>query len=297
MADSKTEAPFVFEGTVKSLTASNVSTVPADNQTAVVGVDHVRQAPRALAGLAGKEITVRMAPGEALKAGEKAVFFADGLVFGENLAVQSRGHNALAAAEKPAAVMAAAPVVQGLRRRIDQAQSVVSGRVIEVRAPKIKPAPARLAAAAAPAMPADRISEHEPFWQEAVIEVSEVHKGPRQKRVVVRFPSSTDVQWRKAPKFKKGQAGVWLLHADSPAAAAAVPGRARGLAAPSSGVTYTALDPNDFHPPSVAPVVKAMLPGPAAPVPRKKTPARKPAAKKAIAKKASGKTTTKKRRS
>src|SRR5215471_11053129 len=111
MADFDANAPFVFEGTVKSLAASNVAAVPAGNNTAVVGVDHVRQAPRSLAGLAGREITVRMAPGETLKTGDKLVFFADGLVFGDHLAVQSRGHTPLIEAERPAAVMGAAPVV------------------------------------------------------------------------------------------------------------------------------------------------------------------------------------------
>jgi hypothetical protein len=66
MADSKADAPFVFEGSVKSISDSNVSAVPADERTAVVQVDHVRQAPRALAGFAGKEITLRMAPNEKL---------------------------------------------------------------------------------------------------------------------------------------------------------------------------------------------------------------------------------------
>ena len=274
MADSKADAPFVFEGTVKSLAASNVSAVPADNKTAVVAVDHVRQAPRAMAGFAGKEITLRVAAGETLRPGDKFVFFADSLVFGDNLAVQSRGHDTLLPVEKTAAVMAAAPVVQGLRRRIDEAQAVVSGRVIDVR-PLATSAP-KGAALAARGRPEGRISEHEPFWQEAVIEVTGVHKGPRQKRVVVRFPSSTDVQWHKAPKFKTGQAGIWLLHGGPPRAVTAA-----GRAAPLPRGVYTALDPNDYHPPSVAPVVEAMFPGAAAPATSKRAPARKPSAKKA----------------
>ena len=299
MADSRADAPFVFEGTVKSLAASNVSAVPADNKTVVVEVDHVRQAPRALAGLAGKEVTLRMAPGETVKVGDKSVFFADSLVFGDHLAVQSRGHDSLVAAERAAAVMAAAPVVQGLRRRIDEAAAVVSGRVVDVR--PHKPAGPKAAALAAPAMPEGRISEHDPFWQDAVVEVSGVHKGPKQRRVVVRFPASTDVLWRKAPKFRKGQTGVFLLHAEAPRPTAAV-GRARGpAAAPPSGV-YTALDPNDFHPPSVEPVVKAMLPGPTAPVTSKKIAAKKSTTKKTgtkekAVKTAPTKTPGKKRRS
>jgi hypothetical protein len=71
MAASKEDAPFVFEGSVKSLTASNVAGVPADTRTVVVQVDHVRHAPRAMAGFAGQHVTVRLAPGESLRAGER----------------------------------------------------------------------------------------------------------------------------------------------------------------------------------------------------------------------------------
>ena len=288
MADLKTDAPLVFEGSVKSVGASNVTSVPADKKTAIVTVEHVRNAPRALAGLAGKQITLRMAPGENLKDGDKFAFFADGLVYGDNLAVQSRGHEVVAPAERAASVVAAAPVVSRLRRRIDDAQAVVSGRVVDVRDTA---QPARAIAAAA-GSPGGRISEHDPFWQDAVIEVTEVHKGPNQKRVVVRFPSSTDVQWHRAPKFKKGQTGLWLLHSPPPARAvtAAAP---RAAALPRD--VYTALDPNDYQPSSLAPVVEAMVPGRTTPRAAKKaarankSPARKPVATKAVARKRTAK--------
>ena len=191
MADSKADAPFVFEGSVKAMSASNVTAVPADKMTVVLQVDHVRTAPRSLAGFAGKEVTLRMAPGESLVAGQKAIFFTDSLVFGDQLAVQSMGHDPLVAMEARAALAGASPVVQKLRRRIDQAHSVVSGQVTDVQ--PLRPAPARsvVAARGMAAMPAGRISEHEPFWHEATIAVSEVHKGPIQKTVTVRFPTST----------------------------------------------------------------------------------------------------------
>jgi hypothetical protein len=262
MAASKAEAPFVFEGSVKSLTASNVAAVPADARTVVVQVNHVRHAPRAMAGFAGQDVTVRLAPGESLRAGERAVFFADGLVFGDHLAVQSLGHGPLIAHEARAALAGASPVVHKLRNRIDAAQSVVSGQVSAVR-------PHQLPAVAAKgkrsgAVPEGRISEHAPFWQDAVITVSQVHKGPAKKQVVVRFPSSTDVRWRSAPKFKKGQQGTWLLHAGAGVGAGGAlraVGAKDPVAAPS---VYTALDPNDFQPSSESTVVRAMFPAAAA---------------------------------
>jgi len=299
MADSKADAPFVFEGSVKSLSASNVSAVPADDRAVIVQVDHVRHAPGALAGFAGKEITVRLAPNEKLKAGDQAIFFTEGLVYADHLAVQSMGHDPLIAVEARAALTGAGPVVQNLRRRIDQAQAVVSGRVSEVRAVKSPPVPA--VAAHTTTLPGERISEHEPFWNDAVVDVSAVHKGPKQKNVVVRFPASTDVRWRNAPKFKKGDKGTWLLHAPATPAASAKAAKAT-LAGPqpAKGV-YTALDPNDFHPASETPALQAMLPTPLSPAGAAKATAKKAAkktaSKKTAAKKASAKAPAKKRRS
>ena len=262
MAASKAEAPFVFEGSVKSLAASNVAAVPADARTAVVQVDHVRHAPRAMAGFAGQDVTLRLAPGESLRAGERAVFFADGLVFGDHVAVQSCGHDPLIAQEARAALAGASPVVHRLRSRIDTARAVVSGHVSAVR--PHQPAAVAAKRKSSKVVPADRISEHAPFWQDAVITVSQVYKGPAQKQVVVRFPSSTDVRWRSAPKFKKGQQGTWLLHASAGVAgggALRVAAAKGPVAAPS---VYTALDPNDFQPSSESAVVKAMFPAAAA---------------------------------
>jgi hypothetical protein len=139
--------------------------------------------------------------------------------------------------------------VQRLRRRIDEAHTVVSGRVTALRAPALSKASAR-------ATSGGRISEHAPLWQDAVVDVSGVFKGPKQKKVVVRFPSSTDVRWRNAPRFRKGQQGTWLLQ---PASPLPVTGKATAAAAAPSGY-YTALDPNDFHPAAQASVVRAMLP-------------------------------------
>jgi hypothetical protein len=100
--------------------------------------------------------------------------------------------------------------------------------------------------------------------------------------MVVLFPASTDVKWRNAPKFKKGQKGTWLLNSTAPAAATAMPKAARG----KGPAYYTALDPNDFHSSAEVAVIQAMLPAapPAKALAAKKTVAKKPSAKKATAK-------------
>ena len=56
------------------------------------------------------------------------------------------------------------------------------------------------------------VSEHDPQWSEATIQVSEVIKGDlRDKTVTVIFPASRDVAWYLVPKLAAGQRGVWLL--------------------------------------------------------------------------------------
>jgi len=76
--------------------------------------------------------------------------------------------------------------------------------------------------------PRRRITEHDADWQEAVIVVDSMLKGPASARVAVRFPASRDIAWHRLPKFTVGQAGTFLLHRDtlSGSSRAMVSGRA-----------------------------------------------------------------------
>jgi hypothetical protein len=57
-----------------------------------------------------------------------------------------------------------------------------------------------------------RLSEHDPDWKEAILQVDRPLKGVvKDQKVVVRFPSSLDVIWRGYPKFQEGQEGLFLL--------------------------------------------------------------------------------------
>jgi hypothetical protein len=167
------------------------------------------------------------------------------------------GTAAVRAAAAPLAATHTAPVdpVQAhrdlqLKRSLDAADFVVTGTVTDVRlAPETQAlatltAPSTAAAgvrgpirrgaggaraadtktgagASAANVPA-RISEHDPLWHEAVVNVESVEKGStRQKQVVVRFPGSNDVRWRNDPKFRPGQQGVFLLNVAAPTGAGA----------------------------------------------------------------------------
>jgi len=260
MTKSLPHAGFVFQGTVIRLKDATM-TVPDRTKTAIVRVDTILRAPEVLHGHAGTEITVWPAKGERLKTGQTAVFHTNGWLYGESVAVQSVGHEAVAkraagAARAAIADPARAAADHAIAERATQAPLVVSGKVVAVGLPA-EEQPATTAAARTPATPPP-ISEHEPFWSEAVITIQKVHKGAlKQKQVVVRFPASQDVRWYRAPKFHVGQEGVFLLHPDKVTGAQTL-----GVAAAAhdvAPVAYTCLHATDFQPADQPQGVAAVL--------------------------------------
>jgi len=284
------QARFVFVGTVQKLRAANVAEVEDKQRTVIVHVDRVEKGPESVSAYVGRDITVKLAPRETVRAGDQARFFTNGWLFAETLAVESLGHEAVARAGTPrargvaeaslpgigpravlAATIAASEATSepaarlkaaAIAERVASADVVIRGRVTAVRVvPEAEPArrAARAAAAAAEAPRRRPITEHDPQWREAEIEVDEVEKGPRKRRVVVRFPGSDDVRWYRAPKFQPGQEGVFILQktTEQPAIGAR---RGRAVAAAAKGVdTFTALDPDDFQPREREPNIRALV--------------------------------------
>jgi hypothetical protein len=231
LEDLVRQSNVIVAATVTRLRAANVSAVPAFDNTAVVKVGRVYEAPRAIRGLAGSEITVFFNDPSLLRVGDQIVLFARTWLAGEHIAVHEVGWLPGRGPDDLGTRIAAARqggADEDLRARLDAADLVVRGRVTAVRP--------------APPDPARGVSEHDPLWQEAVIQVSSVLKGDRSLRqVVVLFPGSRDIAWVTAPRFRVGQEGVWILTRDV---------EAKG---------FTALDPLDFQPGSEAPRVRRLL--------------------------------------
>lgn len=83
-------------------------------------------------------------------------------------------------------------------QRLAQAEVVISGVVLSV---------ARFGGQR-PAF----LSQHDPEWWQATIEVQTVEKGKvASKTMAVLFANSKDVAWYNSPKMKQGDHGVWLL--------------------------------------------------------------------------------------
>jgi hypothetical protein len=208
------QADLIFVGTVTGVAAASLPGVPVTQRTLTVRVDGVLDTPAAVQLAVGDTVTVESRTVGALPVGTQATFYTRAWLFGRSVAAQEVGHETVSARLSAAAVAPMRDSVQRLRgqvsdsvlrARIRASDMVVVGRVETVQA-------ATLAALPAPR----RITEHDPAWQEAVIQVETMIKGvaPANQRVVVRFPGSLDVAWRGMPRFTVGQEGTFLLRRD-----------------------------------------------------------------------------------
>lgn len=244
------QSDIIFIGTVTQVGAVAVPEVPASPRTVVVRVDEVLEKPAAVALAAGDSVTVETGRPGSLKAGTQATFYTTGWIFGKGVAVREVGHEpgrspVVAVDQRDAVVRARREVNDAdLRAHIQKAAMVVAGRVEQVRPAELTAAPTR----------PKRITEHDPDWQEAIIQVEQGLKGAQAgDQVVVRFPGSPDVAWVGAPKFTVGQEGTFLLHKDS------TTGSPLAMIAGRSVPAYTALHKLDVFSTQDAPRIRAMI--------------------------------------
>jgi hypothetical protein len=195
------EAEFVFRGTILKPGAANLEIVEPNERTAVVRVDEVLKAADTLDDFTGREVTVFLR-GRAMKAGNQRIFFTRVGLIGETLGVQEIGRLSGRASDAKALVATADRRIleEDLAARLAEADLAVSGRVASTRAASREPQ-------------SGVFSEHDPLWEEAVLEVKEVLRGQvAAATVAFWFPTGRDVMWAAVPKPGEGQEGTWLLH-------------------------------------------------------------------------------------
>lgn len=235
------QSRFIFYGTVKELNATTVPAVAATSRTAVVKVDEVLYAPTTLGDFTGQEITVRLSQPASVRIGERVVFFTNAWLYGQSIAVLEIGRvlpgGDLSDLRRQISDTEQRIADDSLRGRVASAQLIIAGKVSAVR-------------------PTDEhtrrrpITEHDPDWYEATVEVASVLKGraPRPN-VTILFPNSTDAAWDDAPKFRVGQEGIWILRRDQ---------REKGW--PTMLIAgYTALSPLDFQPTEQSERIRRMI--------------------------------------
>jgi hypothetical protein len=213
----------IFIGRVVRPRAVNLKVLQPTNSTALVRVEKLLDAPLAVAGLEGEEVTLLTQNPDSLRPSESAVFFTNGILFGEHLEAQEVGRMPVPsdpeALRKQITAVRAKIAEEGLQARIQSAVLIVTGKVLET-----KPLEQTLP-----------YSEHQPDWAQAIVEITAAEKGAVETRtVVVYFPQSTDELWIQSPKFRAGQEGIWLLH--------------HGETPRLPQEAFSALDPLDFHP-------------------------------------------------
>jgi len=207
-----------------------MSAILDTTSTVVARVDEVLQAPETLDDYTGRDITILLSKSRGVKVGQQAVFFTNSWLYGESIAVVEVGRVAagkdLTALRKQIADADQRIADQALQTRIDRAELIVVGKVAETRS--VEKEGQR-----------GPITEHDPDWWEAVIEIESVEKRQfPEKSIIVLFPRSTDEMWIDSPKFYVNQEGNWILHRDQNEKGLLV------LRVPG----YTALDPLDFQP-------------------------------------------------
>jgi hypothetical protein len=224
-------APLSFIGTVEHLGASTMGDIPIDERTAVVQVAQVLHAPKTFTNIEGHRVTLQLAADAAPPSvGETVAFFAQGLAFGESVALTEIGRVPLqdvephvTAATERGERGAFEPILrqlegERLREHASGSDAVVVGRVV------------KLEDAVGPAT-----SEHDPDWWKATLQVDHVESGNVQPgELEILYPNSLDVRWSAVPKPKASQEGVWILHATE--------GRLRDAA------PFQILHPDDYQP-------------------------------------------------
>ena len=245
-------ANFVFKGTIKKLKATTMTAATANDRTCIVTVDQIIEAPQNLAGYTGQDITVELRSRRKVSVGDRMIFHAISWLFGESLAVRSLYEEIEANTTTRNVDAVTRRKQRETGKHFKDADVVISGKVIEVRLPASGPGQKKKAAVV---KGTTHVSEHDPKWREAVIEVAEVHKGsPSKRQVVIRFPASKDVAWRRAPKFAAGQEGYFMLHESIKGAG----GRATKKGSEASA-TYTVQDPHDYQPYTEAGGIKSII--------------------------------------
>lgn len=206
-----TPAALVATGKVVKLNASTLPDVETAN-TLIFQVESVIKSPSLFADLAGHQVTIRFDKLPTVNVGAEMTIYANGWIFGETVGLDVVSYTLSSDRQ-----VAAAGVVQDtaaaedadMKDRLNSAAKVVVGKVSKVE--KKPDNPALFARAAADDNQTTRISEHDPNWHEATIQVSETLKGAAAPEMKVLFPKSDDVRWHGVQKFEEGQQGIWLL--------------------------------------------------------------------------------------
>jgi hypothetical protein len=212
--DLLAESNLAFTGSVEEARATRVPDLPVDDRTVVVRVGEVLHAPPAVDLQPGSTVTVQLAEDlPPLSAGEEATFFANGLAYGDELAVAEVGRTS---AEDAAPTARMAGLDEGVTPVRAAAAELAEDEVVEHAREADAAVRAQVVALTMVPRPGPPL-EHDPQWWIATLRTDVVAKGDiaEGEDVAVLYANSLDVRVRHRPKPKAGQGGLWLLHRTS----------------------------------------------------------------------------------
>ncbi len=193
-------AKFIFRATVEQIAAATLPEISDVSQCIIVKVNEVVSAPPGFTDWTGKSITVNVKGIDRYKSQSEVLFYTNGWLYGRSLAVvevnsmdsqEFSNEQVLAGIEQDRD--------EEVQKRLKRTELVVTGEVIRISEPEKQQID----------------SEHDPAWVTAEIEIDKTLKGTDPGGTLsFRFPSSYDIIWENAPKFKVGDKGVWLLRRD-----------------------------------------------------------------------------------
>jgi hypothetical protein len=197
ISDLVKSSTFIFSGTVIERGASSVPSVPANERLITARLDKSLRTDPILGDLTGKKITVAVGSAESFSPGQQVVFFANSWVHDRGIAVREVAHLDAEASDRVAAAVAELPQ-RHLLDLLQDAEVVVDATITNIDAPGFT------------------LDQHDGLWAKAHLAVNATLKGSAPAPATVYFATAEWPPWNRMPRFKKGQAGVFLLHIPPP---------------------------------------------------------------------------------
>jgi len=202
--DMRRDSRFIFTGSIQGVARSTLSLLSASPRTAVVHVDRIHYAPDDLQDQVDQSVTLLFTNEFAATPNQRWVFFTTPILFGETMAAREVGRievpDDLEALQEMIARVTAEMREEDVRAHVGSTDAIVRGRVVSVRS-----------VSAATAL---SVSEHDPDWWAALVQVIRSIKGDLEGEIEVRYPNSHDIRWYRVPKLREGQEGILMLHRD-----------------------------------------------------------------------------------
>jgi hypothetical protein len=237
------EAKFIFRGITEKIGEATLKEVSDASNCIIVKVTEVISAPPGFSDWTNRSVTVAVKGIERQKPGQEKVFYTNGWLYGEGLAVvEVSSVDGKEISNKQVIDRVNSAQDKKVTERLRSSELIVAGQITRIDT----------------MFNNKKQSEHDPDWATAVIRTDTLLKGNAgTSEIKFRFPVSDDVMWADAPKFSNGQKGIWLLRRKTNALSD------RNTKAPTDTNrnmdVYTIIEKSDYFPLERLAYIRALL--------------------------------------